>query len=669
MLSFRGKTSFIASSAVMIAIAVLISANQLDASDQISVSDTAAENELADLSLTELMNIDVTSVAGVRQEWFQTPAAIYVITNDDIKASGHQTLAELLRVVPGVHVARNSSNTWAISSRGFNSRFANKQLVMIDGRIVYDQFFAGVMWDIQQPMLSDISQIEVIRGPGTTLWGTNAVNGVINVSSYHTRETQGLLFNQVAGIGDIQDKTEVRYGGKLGEDSFYRVYGQFLQFDNTDYTTGESSEDNWSLAKGGFRLDFGKADELNLRIQGEVYGSDRIGTSWNRETFDPNVLLSAKGEDHVGGGHLLARLTKESDQSGWSLQMDVDRVNREIHNLDTQATNFDFDFRHHFRPDARNEIVWGLSVRHTIDQTSDDGEGVQIFFDPADRNSTTYSGFVQETFAIVPEKLFFMIGSKFEHNDFSGVEYEPSARIWWTPNEHHTVWSGVSRSVRVPTRLDAHAVYKLPDDIPIPPVSFGTENLDSETAWTYEVGYRTRAISNVTLDITGYLAHYDDLIGYDPPPGFELAPPGNIGSGEVRGIELAAHWQARNDLLFTGSYTFAQSNIDQFGYRTAIEVPEHMFHLANQWNITKNLTMDSHLYFVDSWFDAVTEVPSYFRLDMGLRWKISDSSELSIWGQNLLDESHVEAGRRDEDVYGGTSEIGRSAYVQYTYRF
>lgn len=627
-----------------------------------------AGNDLADLSLDQLMNVNVTSVTGVRQSLFTTPAALYVIRPEDIAAAGHLTLAESLRLVPGVHVARTDSNLWGISTRGFNGRLANKQLVMIDGRVVYNPFFAGVLWEKQQPMLADISQIEVIRGPGATLWGSNAVNGVINVTTLSARDTQGGLIVAAAGAGDVRDKIDIRYGGKLANDAYYRVYGQWIESDNQEFVNGDSAEDNWDLLKGGVRLDFGRPGDVTLTLAAEIYGTDRLGSQHVISPFVPPTGESNPSENSVHGGHISARLARETDVQGWQLQFIVDRFDAENSGLAMKGSVVSLDWRHHFRPDDRNEIVYGLGLS-TFVYDSSPHLNADFVFDPDSGTKTTATAFVQDTYALVPDKLFAMVGTKVEHNDYTGFEVQPSARVWWTPNDRNTLWAAVSRSVRVPAVSDRATalILPFPGAAPFPTT---TGDADSEVAWTYELGYRTRITPDLTLDVATYYSRYTSLLASAHLPPGQFALPHNVGTGHTYGVEASAQWQATSDLALTMSYSFGRSELDDdFTYQTAPSMPENMVHLGADYRLTRDVHLDAHGYFVDSWDDGVSTVDSYVRLDLGLRWQVRENCELAIWGQNLLDNRHPESSRGPLDGYGDTTEIGRSVYAQVTFKF
>lgn len=647
---------------------VTFAQDQFAAASAESIATTPeADNELADLSLDQLMNVDVTSVAGVKQEFFKTPAAIYVLRPDDIANAGHLSIAESLRLVPGVHVARTSSNIWAVSTRGFNGRLANQQLVLVDGRVVYDPFFAGVFWDIQQPILADLDRVEVIRGPGATLWGGNAVNGVININTLSARDTQGLHFDGVAGVGDVLGAVNLRYGGKLSEDAYYRVYGQFLNFDNHSYADGSSAEDNWHLLKGGVRMDFGKPGEVVLTVAGEAYGTERVGGNYFPISFIPGVESAQQPVEYTtNGGHLLTRLAKETGDSGWQLQFIIDHFERNYNGLTPTADVFDLDWRAHFKPDSRNEIVWGLGTRVFHYDTSRSSQA-QYLFDPEEGTKTTVTAFVQNTYAIVPDRLYAMLGSKFEHNDYTGFEMQPSIRAWWTPDDRHTVWTAVSRSLRVPALLDEHLAIQPPFPN-APPVQVGSQNPDSTVAWTYELGYRQRIASGLTVDVSSYYSDYSSISTLEPSFGATQVT-GFQGEGITYGLETSVSWQPVEDLNVTVGYAYGREVLTDNVYFVAPSMPEHMVHLGADWRVTKNVSLNAHTYYVDDWFDGVATVDSYVRLDLGLRWQINENCELALWGQNLLDDQHPESSRGSAEGYGETTEIGRSAYVQFSYHF
>ena len=410
------------------------------------------ELDFASLSIEELMNIEVTSVAGVGQSWFKTPAAMYVITGDDIRRSGHQSIAEALRLVPGVQVGRINSNQWSVGIRGMNSRFTTNLLILIDGRSVYDPLFSGVFWNAQDLILEDLDRIEVIRGPGATLWGANAVNGVINITTKGAKETQGGYLKTLIGTEE-RTITAMRYGGQVNEDTHYRVWTKYANRDNFEDAAGNDRPDDWDMAQGGFRLDIDGADNTTITLDSRIFDSGRIGEGIKFAIPPGPFTGSTRNDDgHTGGGHILMRVHQEpTENQDWTVQVYYDRFNfTDTSGLKIKRDTIDLDFRQHWVASDQHEMIWGLAFRFWDDRTRG-GEAVSI--NPQSKHVSKYSGFIQDTVTLSPDTLFLMIGSKFEYNDFTGFEFQPSGRLSWTPDDRNTLWAAVSRPVRTPSRL------------------------------------------------------------------------------------------------------------------------------------------------------------------------------------------------------------------------
>jgi len=417
-------------------------------------SSLAVENnqlqDLTELSLEELMNIEITSVSKKAEKFSQAPAAIYVITSEDIKRSGATSLPELLRMVPGVEVARINSNAWAISVRGFNGRFANKLLVLIDGRSVYTPTFSGVFWDEQDLLLEDIERIEVIRGPGGTLWGANAVNGVINIITKKAKDTQG--FFSTVTYGNIEKPTVgMRFGSKLGKDLYYRVYGKYFKRDSFEDIYGNDAGDEWEVGRGGFRADYSKGKD-SFMVEGNVYKGE------TGENLNISSRLYPKTDDLQGGNLLCRWARKFSEKSDISLQMYYDHVERsqeyqmpsvtgglQKETFKMKLQTYDLDFQHRFFLGDKNEIVWGTGVRLIKDKYQNTPHLAIL---PDSKWMHIYSGFVQDEIHLIPEKFSLILGSKFEHNSFTGFEYQPNLRLLYFPKKEHTIWAAISRAVR-----------------------------------------------------------------------------------------------------------------------------------------------------------------------------------------------------------------------------
>lgn len=630
-------------------------------------SPPGSTEEFGELSLERLMAIEVTSVAGVGHEWFKTPAAMGVVTGEDVRRSGHRSIAEALRMVPGVHVGQITSNQWAVSTRGFNSRFANKQLVLIDGRSVYDPLFGGVFWDVQDVLLEDLDRVEVIRGPGATLWGANAVNGVINVTTKSAKQTQGLYLSAGAGTYE-RGFGAVRYGAQIDDSSWFRVWGKYSDRDNFFAESGGSGHDEWDMARGGFRYDREGDDYTTLTLQGDIYNTDRLGESTRIAVpTGPFATLVSNQEGRAGGGNFLARvgqLTPEGE--GWSLQGYYDRTERVGGNrFQVNRDTLDLDFRHFFHLGEAHEVIWGAGYRHSRDRTE---ANAIISFDPRDRSLDTFSAFVQDTITLHPDRLFFMAGTKLEHNDFTGFEYQPSARLWYTPDDRNTLWAAVSRPVRVPSRTEADltliTAFAGPPGGPFAPLAIlGDDSVDSEELLAYEAGYRVKVTEGLTLDTAVFFNDYRRLFAL-PPPGIGTFD--NTTSGESYGVEAAATWRVADNWRLEASYSFLNVHADS----TTVADPErshphHQAQVHSYLDITRDLELNAALYYVDN--VPSQGAPWYLRLDVGVTWRPTDHLELAVWGQNLLDERHREF--NDTVFLAEPTEVPRAAYIQATFRF
>ncbi len=642
--------------------------------DHLDSPDPSPFNDFADLSLEELMSIEVTSVAGVEQPWFATPAAMYVITGDDLRRSGHRSIPEALRLVPGVNVARVASSQWAISARGFDDLFANKLLVLIDGRTVFDPSFNGTLWDVQDTVLEDIDRIEVIRGPGATLWGANAVNGVINVTTKSARDTQGLYVTGGGGSEEAGFGT-VRYGGQIDDDAFYRVWVKYHNHDQSEAYAGGDAPDDWDMTRGGFRVDLHGQDGLNFVLDADLYNTNQIGESFRTPTPGHFTATSVVGDGRVSGGHVLARVEQGTDEeTGWSIQGYYDRTNRVAANgFDVSRDTFDLDGRHRFQLGQRHEILWGLGYRHTRDRS----EGtVVLSFSPADRSADTVTSFIQDTVTLIPETLSLMLGSKFEHNDFSGFEYQPSARLSWTPGEGQILWAAVSRPVRTPSRFEDDVRFLFafvdsglisggpPSGVFIPITSQGNRDTDAEEVTAYELGYRVRVSEAVSIDAAAFYNEYRDLLA--PTAGLTRTF-ANSGTAETYGVDVLVSWRPAPNWRMTASYSFldVQTHGEVFNEFEGLS-PHHTVKLHSFLDITADLEFNAALSYIDGL--AAVDVDAYFRLDLGITWRPTDSLELTVWGQNLLDGQHPEF--RDSFGFIATpAEVERGVYAQATLRF
>ena len=472
---------------------------------------------IVNLSLEDLVNVKVTSVSKKEESLNDAAAAIFVLSNDDIRRSGATTVADALRLVPGVQVAAIDSSDFAISARGFNSQFANKLLVMIDGRTVYSPLFSGVYWDAQQVFLDDVDRIEVIRGPGATVWGANAVNGVISIISKSARDTQGGLI--YGGGGDVHLALGgARYGGKIGEDTFYRIYGSYQLNDDFQQTNGATANDGWDLWKGGFRVDHYTSNSGQLTWQGDAYAGNLA--------------------DHTGdlnGFNTLGRWTQRlSDRSSYEVQAYFDHTYRNDALAEVSLDTADLSWQHTFGLGERNDVIWGLGYRF-IDSQLHKANTPAITILDHEIPLNLFSAFIQDEFKIIPDRLTFTLGTKIEHNDFTGFEVQPSARLLFKPTGNQTVWAAVSRAVRTPSESEGKDAITFALGPPVVgpggglyvPTLFGNTALKSEVLLAYELGYRIQPTNRISVDLTAFYTDYSRLAAVNPEAFLPSAPVGS----------------------------------------------------------------------------------------------------------------------------------------------
>lgn len=623
-----------------------------------------------EMSIEELMEVEITLTSRKEEPLFKTPAAAYVLSNEDIRRSGASSIPEALRMVPGLEVARIDSNKWSITSRGFNQEFSDKLLVLIDGRSVYSPLFAGVYWDVQDVMLEDIERIEVIRGPGGTLWGANAVNGIINIITKSAKDTQGGL---LTGGGGTEENgfTSLRYGGKLNNDIYYRIYSKYFSRDEGKSTRGFDAEDDAEAFRGGFRIDWDKTKDDHITIQGDVYEGNFGQNLIN--VFNGGISYLADNVD-VRGTNILTRWTRTfSETSDMSLQFYYDRTERYALNLEETRDTYDIDFQHRFQLLDNHNLIWGFGYRNTGDNTKG---SYGTSFDPQNRSDQLLSAFVQDEITITENLLKLIIGSKFERNNYTGFEYQPSARLLWTPDEDNTVWASFTRAVQTPARAQTDMTLIYNSLEANQGMAFvGTDDLESQVLKAYELGYRTRATEKLILDITGFYNEYDNLYSLESttaiPTTIVTRMYDNKLYGETFGAELSGHYQATENWKLTAGYSFLEMNIHRRDSSASASrektyeqnSPHNIFHLRSYLDLGGNLEFDTMIYYVDNVPDS--DVDNYIRLDARLGWNITEDMKLSLVVQNLLDRNHRE--------FNGTSvnetNAQRAFYAKFTYKF
>jgi len=655
---------------------------------------TSAQNQpkipdVTAITLEDLMNLQVTSVSKRAQKLADAAAAIFVITQDDIRRSGASSIPEALRMAPGLEVARIDQNKWAIGSRGFNGRFDNKLLVLIDGRSVYTPLFSGVYWNVQDVMLEDVDRIEVIRGPGATLWGANAVNGVINIITKSAKLTQGAV--ATAGVGTDERTAEAaRYGGKIGDNVYYRAYTKYSDWEPTVAATGMNASDGWHALRGGFRVDSTPTRADSLTVQGDLYRTV-YGETLTVPTLSAPYSSTFPNSGNYTGGNVLGHWNHAFARSSTSLQMYYDDTNTVDNSLFTDHEGvFDLDFQHDLHVGESQEFVWGLGFRSIQDSN---GSSFTVSLRPNHSSLNQYSGFLQDEVSLFDKRLRVTFGSKFEHNKFTGFEVEPNVRFVGILSKNQSVWAAISRAVRTPALTEEglqlnEAVIPAgipPFNSPLPlTVSIlGSSQFKSENLLAYEVGYRVQATSTFSADIATFYNSYANLRSAEPGTPFVEGNPtptnvvlpfvaSNKMSGGTYGAELFADWRVVPKWRLLGSYSYLQMNIQK--NKDSLDPtpdnpdgasPRHQWYLRSSLDLPKHLEQDLTLRYVDQL--ASLNIPSYYSLDAHINWRPVTSLEFSFGGQNLLNHQHMEF--IPEFINTTPTLVGRTFRGSITWRF
>jgi iron complex outermembrane receptor protein len=659
----------------------------------------AEEQDLTGLTIEELMGLKITSVSKKVQNFSDSAAAIFVITNDDLSKSGVTNIPDALRMVPGLNVARIDSNKWAVNSRSANSRFADKLLVMIDGRSVYTPTYSGVYWEVQDVMLEDIDRIEVIRGPGATLWGANAVNGVINIITKHAAETLGGLAS-LGGGNQEKSFAGARYGSSLSENSYGRFYAKGFTRDGFQYPTGENANDDWDLARGGFRIDSSLTAKDSLTLHGDLYTGNI-----NQQMHVPSSAWSlADGfssfihdDTRVSGRNMVALWEHVlSSESKFTLQTYYDGTSRNETFINETRDSFDIEFQHLVKAWEQNDIIWGMRYHSSRDDFSGADAPLVLPIDPESHQDSLYSAFLQDEIMIARDLLWLTLGSKLEHTDYTGSELQPSARLLWAPQKNHKVWTSVSRAVRTPSRVEEDGtlvagILPYPDSfnssspfyspespLPVKIQMMGNDELQAEKLTAYELGYRFLASRDFSLDAALFYNDYDQLRTYVPQDvlftGTTIVQTNlatNNGSATSKGLELAFAWQATDWLKLNLAYSYLDSNMEFDGQ--VGEEPQHQASLRGLVKLCDDLDLQIWLRYLgnvtavyvmsqNGWY-AIDE---YATFDLRLAWRPMAKIELSLVGQNLLDGGHIEF---VQETFTRPTEVGRSVYGKLTYKF
>ena len=652
----------------MLSVLLLIACFPIAAVDNQQQQETPAR-DLTELTLQELANIEVALVSRKPQPRAKAAGAVDVVTPSDIERSGITTLAEALRAVPGVHVANLNSNQIAIGVRGFTSQLARSQLVLMDGRNLYTPLFAGTYWDVQDTLLEDVERIEVVRGPGGTLWGANAVNGIINVITKSARDTQG-GFITAGGGNQERGFLRARHGGLIGAKGAYRVYGKFSD------RQGERFDDAQML-QGGFRTDWDLSASDRLTVQGDLYSREE-GQRTNFASYTAPYSRTMEFDAEMSGQNLLARWSRTlANESAVEIQAYYDRTVRDEATFGETRSTVDLDLQYQLPAWSRHLAIVGAAYRSSSGTT----RGLETsVFDPASRTDQLISAFIQDEIAMVPDRVSFTIGTKVEHNRYTGVEFQPSIRMAFYPTDHSTLWAAVTRAVRTPSRLDRDISLTLPFDAtrPIFLRAIGNDGFDTERLYAYEAGYRVQPNDHLLIDLAAFHNRYPNLFSLERGTPFieansrAVAPflVGNLLIGQTTGAELSVDALINDRWSMKGSYSYLDMSLhvdprskDVSSANAERASPRHMLHLLSTIDVANSVKVHTRVRWIDEL--PSQSIPSYTALDARVAWRATPRLELAVTGQNLLDPHHGEFGGTN----AGFVELRRSIFGEATWRW
>jgi iron complex outermembrane receptor protein len=636
-------------------------------------------SELLDMSIEELGEVRVVSMNRRVQSLGQTAASVFVITAEDIRRSGVRSIPEALRLVPGVEVARNSASSWTISMRGFNSDLSNKLLVLIDGRSVYSPLFAGVFWDVQDTLLADIDRIEVIAGPGGTIWGANAVNGVINVITRTPEQTGGGFFE--AGGGDrLGEFAGFRYGGALGANADGRVYAKSFDRGPTQALDGGDAVDDWRMSQAGFNIGWDVDDDDRVTLRGDLYDGAESALVRGDFTLGTFPEFDVPGRVSVSGANLVGRWRRQlEDEAGLRLQFYYDHTERDIPgSFGEKRTTYDVDFQHDLGAAGRHRLAWGVGMRATSDDIRNTSFAT---FVPPSRSDRTVSSFLQDRISLGDGRFGVILGTKLEHNDYTGFEHQPSARFTWQIDDGSSAWAAVSRAVRVPARLNTDLRLTAPipgtgTPVPLYVNVVGNPDYRSEELLAYEAGYRIQPAENLSIDIALFRNFYDFLqtqeVGapqlVEGPPAYLVLPAtlDNGMEGDSQGGTLVVNWQvlARWRLRIQYSHLdldldLKPDSLDVNGLGLAGNSPRDQYGLYSFMELPRNWSFYVGARYVDELPNQ--GIDSYIATDINLQWRPSDTFGASVVVQNLNDSRHRE--------FGDGTFLERSTYLALEWTF
>ena len=637
--------------------------------------------DLLKMDLEELMEVEVTSAAKRPQKLSKAPAAIYVLNQNDIHRTPASSIPKLLRLVPGVHVGRITSSDWAISIRGFNDRFANKLLVLMDGRTLYTPIFSGVFWERQDTVLQDLDRIEVIRGPGASLWGANAVNGVINIISKSAWDTQGWLISPL--IGDEESSLTLRYGGKIKDQAAYRWYLKAKEVSNLKDARDRNSPDDWRSIQGGFRMDWKLSGNKAFILQGDTY-YQTTGVSQTEQLLSPPYERIIEKDGFGSGANILAKLlARDKEGYGLLLQAYYDfakAANFPLFNWDLHT--IDFELQHSFKH-TRHKFIWGGGYRLYIVKAKNTAS---YAFHPKNSKMFIFNGFVQDEINLT-NNLFVTLGTKLEYHEETKFEFQPTLRLLWEINSKNIIWVAFSRAVRTPSIGEMDSMINTityDNKIPVVLQLQGNKNLDSEKLWSFELGFRTNINGKLSLDMTTFATEYDDLIAIlypDGLPRYETEPvphlflttqADNVAKGETYGFEVASNFDLNKYSRFKISYTYLKIFLHEkkktiwHGEELEKQWPRHILSVLWQTDIHPDVHLDFWFRYVDR--ISIFHVPSYLATDFQITWHINDHLDFSFTGENIFDPGHPEFAQ-DYLLKTPLRQVPRSFYGKLSWHF
>lgn len=613
---------------------------------------------LKHLSLEEFADLDliVTSATKKPEKISKSSTAIFVITQEDIQRSGVSTVPEALRMAPGIHVARIDANKWSISARGFSGRFANKLLVMKDGRTLYNPFFSGVYWDVQNAQIENIERIEIITGPAAALWGANAVNGVINIISQSAISTTGSKVS--SEIGSRIKKGFLRHGGQFSDDLYYRLSVDYLNHDDSVTPLGADSSDHWDHGETGFKLDWHYSEQTQIDIQGDYFRGESNHTSRIR----PSLIAPFQIEEDVNvkkeGANVITQIKHQfSDQNNLQFKFYFDYISRDSKTINQQFHTYDWELNHYIQLSDVYSLNWGGGYRMIDDQIKGLAD---ISINQASKTTHFYNAFIHNEFTLLPEQLKTVLALRIDHNHYSGFEFQPTARINWSPDTNHNLWAAVSRAVKTPSRAIDSRIEQT--TIPVNPPQLvaliGNPDVDSEEVIAYELGYKFNLGNRFHFNLSGYYNVYDELRSFEPgAPVLQtatdtihvLVPFGNDNKleGESVGFELSAHWHVNTYLSLKSAYSYNKISLHKKDNSQATgsendegTTPQQQFSLRSELNFNPEWSADLWFRFVDRL--PTQSINAYATFNAKLTWEPVPGLELSLIGKNLASAKQLE---------------------------